>query len=321
MRALGVNVDPRHGYDAAEIRASGAEWVRCVLLPNDELGRGWLAEAHAAGLKVLGVIARESLTDWELTWRTAQYTERAKLFRAEYGGQLDALQVGNEPDLDSPNSWTMRSDFLEQLLFAFRRVFDDQLLIGPGLASGQPYAYSPGLVDVWAVHAYVAPEDLHLSEAPSGLPLWVTEYPATTPGLHDAMVQDGTWAAGFAFCWSESMVPGYGLREDAAALTEFMQAAESVAAANTHTIEREDPMAKVDLASFADLKDNDWGGDWNGIESLPEFAARTRVAQRNDALLLEVTRDDGSVGVYQIADWTDPAKVAGYIEPFLNAPG
>lgn len=45
------------------------------------------------------------------------------------------------------------------------------------------------------------------------------------------------------------------------------------------------------------------GADWGGTHSLRELIAqdRVRVALRDNGLLLEVLRGDGSVGVYELA--------------------
>lgn len=47
------------------------------------------------------------------------------------------------------------------------------------------------------------------------------------------------------------------------------------------------------------------GGDWGGIMTWPEFVAQiSRVAMVNNGLLVEITRADGSTGVYNFAEAT-----------------
>lgn len=256
--ALGVNVDPRMGTDPAEVAAAGAGWVRSVLFAEPDLS-GWLQCCDNAGLRVLAVVARESL------YRPSEpipmaFEEAAALYAARYAGLMHAWQPGNEPDIDSPASWTMAPAELNELLRAFRSALPDGHIVGPGLASGAA-SYLEGidldLVDAIAVHPYGQrpdPEwpranwgfsyvrDLLGAYRAYGKPIWVTEFGGPLgdfAGARERGEYYGRMAArlaaepdvrvAFAFCWSDAMVPGFGLLDangPTPALISFRQAAE-----------------------------------------------------------------------------------------------
>ena len=152
---VGVNVDSRLGFRAADIAAPGVTWVRTVITPHDDLGP-WIEDCHAHGLKVLGVIARESFR------RGWTYKSAARYYNRFYGPgthspTFGAFQIGNEPDLRSPSSWMMRPERLNRLLRAFRTEMPGAQIIGPGLASGQASyldGVSLGEFDFLGVHGY-----------------------------------------------------------------------------------------------------------------------------------------------------------------------
>lgn len=219
MRSYGVNVDPGHWDDtlklAKDVVASGATWVRTVIKPDVDL-TPWIEDCHEVGLRVLGVIASESLVEWNADWTLAQYAAAAQPLADQYETILDAIQVGNESDQVGPSSWTMAPDRLNRLLRAFRSAFDSIPLVGPGMASGQPYVYDYRQVDIQADHPYLTPEDLRavgLRAPANGQPLWLSEYPAS-PGMSAAIDEQPEWSVAIAFCWSDLMVPGYGLLDE-----------------------------------------------------------------------------------------------------------
>lgn len=150
---LGLNVDPtRNDHTPTEIAALGAKAVRVVI--RDGL-QDWCRGYRAAGLKVLGVVARESFHPGET------YSQGAERMARDFAGLVDEWQRGNEPDLTSPSSFSMAP--LEYLSFCW----DLDILqpaIHAGLASGNaeyvlrvfllggPRGGTPDLP--WAIHPY-----------------------------------------------------------------------------------------------------------------------------------------------------------------------
>lgn len=226
MAELGINVAGRAEQSPAAIAALGATWCRAVAYPDADI-TNWVRDCQAHGVKVLLVLARESIGD--------DTEQRLAMFARRYGGVVNAVQVGNESDHVSDSSWTMTPRDLNRLLMTARAVFGpDKLLIGPGLVSGQPswagqIDWSP--VDALCLHPYAkwpgTPELSNLIDgyAAYGKPLWVTEYHARTLGMAAALRNDPRLGVAIAFCYSDSMVPGFGLVESPAALADFKAAA------------------------------------------------------------------------------------------------
>lgn len=246
---LGVNVDPRHGFRAEDIAAPGVAWVRTVLTPDYALWP-WIEDCHAHDLKVLGVIARESFRRGWIYKHAARYYGRHYAPSLETPDsrpetKLDAWQIGNEPDLRSPSSWAMRPERLGRLLRAFRAALPDATIIGPGLASGQPsypsrfLPYAGAVLDAIAIHPYgqrPTPDFpspawgfgevqtlVDLYRQVTTKPLWVTEFGGPDRDFDDehqraqyhsemllALSRAGVEVA-MVFCWSDAMVPGFGL--------------------------------------------------------------------------------------------------------------
>lgn len=225
MAELGINVAGRAEQSPASIANLGARWVRCVAYPDVNI-TPWIQGCHNLGLRVLLVLARESIGD--------DTQHRLELFEQRYHDLADAWQVGNEPDHVSPSSWTMAPRDLSNLLHLARSALGpDAYLVGAGLVSGHPswaadVDWHP--VNALACHPYAkephtAPLDALLSGyARYGRPLWVTEYHARTIGMAAALRDDPRLKVALAFCMSDSMVPGFGLIEDRAALEDFKAA-------------------------------------------------------------------------------------------------
>ena len=173
--ALGVNVDWKPTFQVADIAASGAKWVRSILRQPTDL-TPVIQGCHDHDIKVLGLIVRESF-QWQEHPTPAEIAAAVNHYVPLYDGKLDAWQVGNEPDQQGGASWRMPSGVLEQLLRGFRLALPAAKIVGPGMASGQPYSYDTSLVDAEAVHPYVDPAQLAVSAPASGKPLWVTEFP------------------------------------------------------------------------------------------------------------------------------------------------
>jgi hypothetical protein len=179
----------------------------------------------AAGLKILLVLARESGGDY------ARYTRL-------YGSLVDVVQIGNEPDLASPSSWTMAQGDLAALGRAARMAFPRPMpLACAGLASGHP-EWLAGVdlswADAIAFHPYLkdAPNPTDIEDLPDvdglvdgyaayGLPLLITEWgwwddrePRASEEVRDMVgwaARTGDIEAFFYFCASDGMVPPFGL--------------------------------------------------------------------------------------------------------------
>lgn len=194
----------------------GARWIRLVLKPEHDL-TDWIQDAHRRGLKVLGVIARESMRDDDWWGMCAEYGARYPM--------LDAVQPGNEPDHESPSSWTMAPSDLNDLLAAANVGFPDGMtIVGPGLVSGQPSyldAVDLDLVDALAIHAYGRrPDNLqNWDEVPGNFgtlaelfdsyrrfqkPLWCTEWGVSTDQVSEE----------FQSRYVEAMMKAFKLRTD-----------------------------------------------------------------------------------------------------------
>ena len=234
----------------------GARWIRVVLKPEYDL-TPWITEAHRLGLKVLGVIARESLVN-------DSYNDTAAMYSARYGHMLSAVQAGNESDHSSESSWTMEPSDLNDLLAAVNLHWANTTIVGPGLVSGNPHyldAVDLDLVDAIACHPYGrfpnTTEDW--SETPGhfgtvaqlldsyryhGKRLWVTEWGVSTDQVSEefqsryveAMMKSLKLRSDVEvqcyFCADDNMVPEFGLFDDQGnqkpAAAAFIRAANSI---------------------------------------------------------------------------------------------
>lgn len=233
MAELGINADGRAAIEPASLAALGAKWVRCVAYPDEDIS-GWIRACHQYGMKVLLVLARESIGQARSGWAA-----NIAKFRGRYGGQPDAWQVGNEADHVSPSSWTMSQDDLSMLLRVARfQLGPDVFIVGAGMADGQPswadsVDWSP--VNAFGVHPYAKDpntaqpyepiDELFDGYARQGKPLWVTEYHARSLGMAAALRDDPRIQVALAFCYTDRMVDGFGLIEDYRALNDFTTAA------------------------------------------------------------------------------------------------
>ncbi len=203
---FGVNVDPLNPAGAPtvdQLSHIGCRWVRLVSRPGVEQ---YVADIQAGGLMVLAVVARES---------------NGYVF-----GGPDVWQFGNEPDVVSEASWNMSPAEYAGTFNFYQATYPQLTWIAAGLASGQTSYWQQvvlqGLNNVtgFAVHPYAktAPEARALLQAylritPS-LPCWATEWnrPAMEiPGFASMLRQ--TVAMSCWFCWSDGMVPGFGLTD------------------------------------------------------------------------------------------------------------
>lgn len=248
MTTLGINVRA-DGYHRADwIRMTGATAARVVLKREYDLRR-WAADCRERGVSLLWVYARESGDGFDSELEAIQFYARW------YAGLMDAVQVGNEPDLESPSSWTLSPAELSDLGWTARYVMPDTPLVCAGLASGQP----GWLADVdlrWCnalgIHLYAkdAPNPDDVEDLPDvtatasayaayGLPLWMTEWGWWTDDearggeeTRDMLAwaqTSGLLERYFHFCADDTMVPPFGLyRADGSrkpAGDEFLRAA------------------------------------------------------------------------------------------------
>lgn len=235
----GVNVPHRGLTNIDNARNLGARWVRLVLVP-DLFPSSLLAQYREAGLSVLAVLARESFPDEDFGRQTNAYVRM-------HGGDVDAWQIGNEPDHVSDSSWTLTQDEYAALLFvvagAIGRARPDAIIVGAGGASGNPDYFRRGDILKWldgvACHPYG--QDADACRAPAGnfglardligryaelgLPVWVTEYGCDdrpeaadedacadyVGALTSQFMADPRVRVATHFCTTDAMVPGYGL--------------------------------------------------------------------------------------------------------------
>jgi hypothetical protein len=143
---IGVNVKHTGEHPPEWVRAFGATAIRIVLTPDIDL-TGYFETCQAHGVSVLPLLARESDPTER---RIAEYAER-------YGQFFDRIQVGNEPDHESPSSWTMHPAGLSGLGWLARGSFPTCQIVCAGMVSGDPrYLDRVDLdpFDAIAVHPY-----------------------------------------------------------------------------------------------------------------------------------------------------------------------
>lgn len=229
MAELGCNADGRAAIPPASLAAIYAAWTRCVAYPDANI-TDWIHGCHDRGVRVLLVLASESIGQ-----DPSQWSKRITTYRDRYEGLIDAWQVGNESDHVSPSSWTMTQGDLSTLLQTARAALGSAAyIVGAGMASGNP-SWATGVdwepASAIACHPYAkephtAPLNTLLSGYKAlGKPLWVTEYHARTLGMAAALRDDDRLEVALAFCYTDRMVPGFGMIEDYRALDDFRTAA------------------------------------------------------------------------------------------------
>jgi hypothetical protein len=235
---FGTNIDP---VRTVWVPPAPLSWVRYALrLDDGGLAIPYSETAWAAGKSQIGALDRLSFP-WG--WDRNSVRDAVTQYYQDY--YITAFQVGNEPDLESPSSWTMAPEEWNELCWAVREVVNDFgrpdiLVIGGGLASGHP-EYLDGLdlscLDAIAVHPYGrAPSGYHgpgagfgsLSDllwsysSQYGPPVWVTEFGARSDEI--GFMNQATYLRLMAkdlarnevpvacqFCVDDSMVFGYGM--------------------------------------------------------------------------------------------------------------
>lgn len=224
-------LDPLNPHGAPtleELQQAGVGGGRHVAR-NDGAFYGYQDRLEQAGLTSCVVLARESFPNNDARFWTDQYSAQC---------HPTYWQIGNEPDAGllpapSPSSWSMTHAEYAWLWRECARAIlanqPDARLITAGLVSGQP-SWAAGLKPLltptpyaWGVHPYgkaAAAARTLLWAYPA--PTMVTEWnrPAEEIAAYGAMLEaECLWSA--YFCWSDGMVPGFGLIEDEAALAAF----------------------------------------------------------------------------------------------------
>jgi Glycosyl hydrolase catalytic core len=143
--------------------------------------------------------------------------------------ELDAYQIGNEPDVAGKASWTMAAADYMALVKQYRADHPHAHLILAGMASGST-AYFRSVQGVWDqvdgyavhlyggswVHARTILRTFRQYAEPAGLPTYVTEWdpasdrPAVAMPAWHRMLQVEAHLA-FHFCLNDAMVAPFGL--------------------------------------------------------------------------------------------------------------
>lgn len=190
---IGVNIPRNASVPPIEIAATGASWVRFVAMGSnfEDPGkmREYLRALQETKIKSLLVIAKESIGD-------LGFGGAASFYATEYGGLVDAWQVGNEPDDNNGiASWKMEPEEFSNLLWVFRDAMPDKFLVAGGLDTNRP-EYLSGVNTEWVNAIAVHPYGQGVPGWPSpygfpdhvgrmvernkffsnGKPLWVTEW-------------------------------------------------------------------------------------------------------------------------------------------------
>jgi len=246
MAVTGVNVALDGSVNPTAVAQSNATWVRIVATPGHDLTQ-YMSFCSAAGVKVLLLIASESVPSLGQMPLGDAAQEAATLYHGRYNGLFDALQVCNEPDGKPPSSWVQTPDQVNEVLAPFRNTFSGTLIVGPGLCSGDPTQFDGvdlSLLDVVSVHpygqgvpaagglpAFPSPfgfggdveQLLNRYKARFGKPVWISEWGSNDNDLGEAGSAEyvermikylrprNIADVVIYFCWSDSMVPKFGL--------------------------------------------------------------------------------------------------------------
>lgn len=252
-------LNPGGAPTPAELRAIGADGARLVAFDDDRF-YAYHDTIKAAGLWTAVVLARETFGD-------AGYNRVSERLAARC--EPTWWLVGNEADagllpVPSPSSWAMEPSeyviFWRIVAWQIRQVQPDAQLVIAGQVSGQltwleealPLIERPTALDAHPYGKSVAEaRALIRSYKALGLPVTVMEWSRAAvemPG-YLAMLEEEALAAAF-FCYSESMVPGFGLIEDPPSLAAFRAASASVEP--SYSQPTEEPMADQTPAEAVD---------------------------------------------------------------------
>lgn len=204
-----INIDPANPNGAPpfsiDLWSAGYTGVRLVSR-DDSTVRKFASDCQTDGLMVLAMIGQQS--DGFMM------------------PEADVYQIGNEPDSTGPASWTRTPVEYAEDWRIYRETYPGFTMIAAGLASGrvtwwnQLWSQTIGLpgCDGMAIHPYgrSASQAASLINAYTkhGLPVWITEWnrPDHEVAAYAAMLRSAPSVAMSAyFCWSDGMVPGFGI--------------------------------------------------------------------------------------------------------------
>ena len=225
---LGVNLDPTNPGGRPPVRELGElGWARVIARPGPQLTvvANYMHRLHQAGVQTGLVLARESFTGSSAEWgiQAGWYVQICRPTALIIGNEMDADLLG----VESPSSWVMEPGAYNMLVdsilvYVKDWIYPQPLLIIGGQVAGQPSEWLTG-VDIGAfdgvdIHPYgKGPQEmaelLSAYQAIYHLPLYVFEWsrPAEEiPEYVKVLGRLGVQAACY-FCWSDAMVPGFGL--------------------------------------------------------------------------------------------------------------
>ncbi len=348
MANIGMNVDREGNTPASVLLAKHNTLVRIVMIPPPNSGLTRVIEYAEQGLMVLGVLAQESFPDY--IWKDdSKLAAALKTYNDTYGPYLSGIQVGNEPDHVSDSSWTLNHEELFRLTEFVDKYIDQNIprVLG-GLASGQP-AWLDGFdfvhVDAVAIHPYLkdGPNDSDIEDLPDvtslldayeeytgTLPIMITEWgwwgDKTDRGV-DEIYDMVRWAseskriAGFFyFCYSDAMVPPFGLyNADGSPKEDYVEAfVDAAAGTNNSTFWISGGgVTTPDLVEYAKARARVYGVDQDIFYKQIKQESQFNPKAYNNA--------SGATGIAQIipsmhpdVDPTDPRASLDYAAKWLS---
>lgn len=222
---LGLNVDPVHGFTTDEMLESKAQFVRFPFWWDTGFDyKTWTDSLRFSGVECMAVLDKRAMAG------RGQIVTRMRRLRRMLPN-LYYWQIGNEPDGTEESSWHMTKLRFSRHLQAAVKVFAGRHITAGGLISGDAnwlQGVDLRLLDAIAVHPYTQTPDSVLplldSYSRYNKPIVISEF-GGQDGLfnsaheravyHTEMMQSmGSHAlVGMAsvFCYSDKMVPGFGL--------------------------------------------------------------------------------------------------------------
>ena len=233
MLKLGINVNPLQGFTAQETADLHVRYVRFPLWDNElDFYIEYSKELLALGMQPIYVMDSRTWKDWPDTsdWRLLP-------------GRF--FQMGNEPDIVSPSSFTQPSEsFSADLTWAREWLGKKKYIIAGGLASGNP-SFLDGVslkpVNAIAIHPYGQRSSQDFPSQGWGVgdvwdltaaykrfkkPIWITEFGGPIAEFASREQRSEYVSqmldhfnrehlvAGIYFCYSDDMAEGFGLDEE-----------------------------------------------------------------------------------------------------------
>lgn len=249
---IGVNVDAFGLVNPLDLGLTGTDIVRFVIPPIDRDLRWWVDCLVDEDVVSLGIVGSETIGLDPEKWE-----EKLVPIALRYDGTLDIVVMGNEPDGKGPSSWKLTKAEYQRLLDLGRKYFKTSKLCMASLVSGttamldgldasgytygayNPYGKNPypdwpsedwGTGPLIPLHtlyidAYkkLGIEQLIIGEF--GIEILSESEQADYYGRMISCVQrlDGLYAA-LVFCWTDAMVPGFGMIRTDGTLKPSMEA-------------------------------------------------------------------------------------------------